>query len=337
MVLNLARTLPMTQAVAAGDRALALGLTRQQLGTGLSAMEHWPGVRAARRVVGFLDVRAESVGESVSRVRLMEEGLPRPEPQHEIFRPDGRLIARVDFYWDEHKAVGELDGKIKYGRLLKPGQRVEDVIFDEKVREDAVRDLGLQVVRWIWPNLYRTGVLRKRVLRAFARASGRHSASVTLTSHQLQIMRRPSNRCGVAQGAGSHRERFVHLNAATGAQDGTAVSLLRSLAEGFGIDDRVATELGGSAITGTTVRDRRAGAEWIAHVDHRVAKRAEPGHPLLHCRFLSFRGVGHLPAAEQVQEIRHHVLLMFGEWRHLYHVRTEEKSTPMQDNQRHGQ
>jgi predicted transcriptional regulator of viral defense system len=31
-VLDLARTLPMTRAVAAGDRALALGLTRQQLG-----------------------------------------------------------------------------------------------------------------------------------------------------------------------------------------------------------------------------------------------------------------------------------------------------------------
>jgi hypothetical protein len=45
------------------------------------------------------------------------------------------------------------------------------VIFDEKLREDALRDLGLQVVRWIWPDLYRTGVLRGRVLRAFARAS----------------------------------------------------------------------------------------------------------------------------------------------------------------------
>jgi hypothetical protein len=170
-VLDLARTLPMTQAVAAGDRALALGLTRQELGACLCAMEHWPGVRAARRVVGFLDVRAESVGESVSCVRLMEEGLPRPELQREIFGPDGRLIARVDFYWDEHKTVGEFDGKIKYGRLLRPRQCVEDVIFDEKVREDAVRDLGLQVIRWIWPDLYRTGVLRGRVRRAFARAS----------------------------------------------------------------------------------------------------------------------------------------------------------------------
>ena len=170
-VLDLARTLPMMEAVAAGDRALALGLTRQELDAGLQAMERWPGVRAARRVVEFLDERSESPGESASRVRLMEEGLPRPEPQHEIFGPDGRFIARVDFYWEEHKTVGEFDGRIKYGRLLKPGQRIEDVLFDEKLREDAVRDLGLQVVRWISRDLYRVGVLRQRVLRAFARAA----------------------------------------------------------------------------------------------------------------------------------------------------------------------
>jgi hypothetical protein len=170
-VLDLGRTLPMTQAVAAGDRALALGLTRAELEAGLLTMQRWPGVRAARRVVAFLDVRSESAGESMSRVRLVEEGLPRPDLQREIFAPDGRLIARVDFYWEEHKTVGEFDGKIKYGRLLKPGQRIEDVIFDEKIREDAVRDVGLQVVRWITRDLYRPGVLRERVLRAFARAS----------------------------------------------------------------------------------------------------------------------------------------------------------------------
>jgi hypothetical protein len=170
-VLDVARTWPMTQAVAAGDRALTLGLTSAELDAGLVSMARWPGVRAARRVVEFLDVRSESVGESFSRVRLMEEGLPAPEPQGEIFGPNGQFIARVDFYWKEHQTVGEFDGKIKYGRLLKPGQRIEDVIFDEKLREDALRDLGLQVVRWIWPDLYRTGVLRGRVLRAFARAS----------------------------------------------------------------------------------------------------------------------------------------------------------------------
>jgi hypothetical protein len=133
-VLDLARTLPMEQAVASGDRALALGLPSRELETGLVAMERWPGVRSARRVIAFLDARSESVGESVSRLRLMEEGLPAPEPQREIFGPDGRLIARVDFCWEEKKTIGEFDGKIKYGRLLKPGQRIEDVIFDEKLR-----------------------------------------------------------------------------------------------------------------------------------------------------------------------------------------------------------
>ena len=58
-----------------------------------------------------------------------------------------------------------------------------DLIFDEKVREDAVRDLGLQVVRWIWRELYRAGVIRDRVLRAFARASRRHLAPLTGTWH----------------------------------------------------------------------------------------------------------------------------------------------------------
>jgi len=49
-VLDLARTLPMEQAVAAGDRALALGLPKGKLEAGLQAMERWPGVRSARRI-----------------------------------------------------------------------------------------------------------------------------------------------------------------------------------------------------------------------------------------------------------------------------------------------
>ena len=142
-------------------------------------MEHWPGVRRARRVVGFLDWRSESAGESVSRVRMLEDrvrmledGLPIPDLQREIFGPDGRLLARVDFLWDEQHTIGEFDGKIKYGRLLQPGQSIEKVVFEEKVREDALRDLGWQVVRWLWRDLYRPGVLRDRVLRAFARSGG---------------------------------------------------------------------------------------------------------------------------------------------------------------------
>jgi hypothetical protein len=168
-VLDLARSLPMDQGVAAGDAALSAGLDPGELARGLLSMEHWPGVRRARRTVAFLDGRSESAGESVSRVRLFEAGVPRPELQQEILGPDGRVIARVDFLWREERTVGEFDGRIKYGRLLQPGQTPEDVIFAEKVREDLLRDLGWTVVRWLWRDLYRSGVLRDRVLRALAR------------------------------------------------------------------------------------------------------------------------------------------------------------------------
>jgi hypothetical protein len=187
----------MTQAVAAGDRGLTLGLRSHELDAGLVSMKRWPGIRAAWRVIQFLDVRSESVGESVSRVRLMEEGLPEPEPQHEIFGPDGRLIARVDFHWKEHQTVGEFDGKTKYGRLLKPGQRIEDVIFKEKLREDAVRDLGLQVVRWIWPDCTALAFFAKVYAGPLREPVGSHSASLACTRHQPQLMSRPRNWCGV--------------------------------------------------------------------------------------------------------------------------------------------
>jgi hypothetical protein len=170
-VLDLARTLPWEQAVAAGDRALALGLSRADLSEGLQRMRGWPGIACARRTVGFLDVRSESAGESVSRVRIHEAGLPAPVPQLEIFDSSGRFVARVDFGWEEEKTIGEFDGKAKYGELLKPGQTARDAMLAEKRREDMLRDLGWQVVRWIWADLYRPGVIGDRVLRAFGRAS----------------------------------------------------------------------------------------------------------------------------------------------------------------------
>ena len=62
------------------------------------------------------------------------------------------ILARCDFGWEEHRTVGEYDGKVKYGRLLKPGQDPGDVVYDEKLREDMLRDLGHEVARWTSPD-----------------------------------------------------------------------------------------------------------------------------------------------------------------------------------------
>jgi len=46
--------------------------------------------------------------------------LPALELQHDIYDGNGRLVARVDFCWEEQRTIGEFDGKIKYGQLVKP-------------------------------------------------------------------------------------------------------------------------------------------------------------------------------------------------------------------------
>ena len=79
------------------------------------SMTRWPGTRQARRAVALLDPRSESPGESVSRVRLHEDGLPVPDPQQDIFDEDGQFVASVDFCWKKQRTIGEFDGKIKYG------------------------------------------------------------------------------------------------------------------------------------------------------------------------------------------------------------------------------
>jgi hypothetical protein len=170
-VLDLGRTITFCQAVASGDRALGLGLDPNELTAGLLGMSRWPGVRAARRTVATLDGRSESVGESFSRVRFIEQGIPTPEPQYAVYDEAGHLLGRSDFGWEEHRTLGEFDGKVKYGELVRPGQRAEDVLFAEKQREDALRDRGWQVVRWTWDDLNRPEVIRDRLLRAFERTN----------------------------------------------------------------------------------------------------------------------------------------------------------------------
>ena len=169
-VADLARILPFDQAVAAGDRAAGQGLDFGHIDDVLGSMQQWPGVRQARRVADFLDGRAASAGESVSRVRIGELGLPSPVLQHEVYDANGTMVGCVDFAWPDRRTIVEFDGRVKYGALLRPGQRPEDVVYAEKLREDALRDAGWQVVRWTWADLARPLVIRQRLVRAFLRA-----------------------------------------------------------------------------------------------------------------------------------------------------------------------
>jgi hypothetical protein len=90
------------------------------VGAALDRARGCPGVPVARRVVAFADGRSESVGESRSRVAIAAAGLPPPELQWSMRLDHG--MAYTDFAWPELRTVGEFDGRVKYGRLLRPGQ-----------------------------------------------------------------------------------------------------------------------------------------------------------------------------------------------------------------------
>lgn len=172
-VVDCARMLPFEQGVIIADAALARRLTtRDELTDALRDMRGYAGVERARRVVGFADARSESVGESRSRVLFARLGLPRMELQHEIRNAAGLLVARVDFALPDLRIAGEFDGKVKYGRLLKAGQTPGDVVFEEKRREDAVRELHWGMVRWVWREIGAPAVVGNRWRRAISLAQG---------------------------------------------------------------------------------------------------------------------------------------------------------------------
>jgi hypothetical protein len=102
------------------------------------------------------DGRAESPGESRSRYLCWSQGLPAPELQFPVRDEHGELVGVTDFAWPDHGVLGEFDGRVKYGRLLKPGQEPGDVVFEEKVREDRLREVtGFTMGRLVWADLGR--------------------------------------------------------------------------------------------------------------------------------------------------------------------------------------
>jgi hypothetical protein len=171
-VADLARTLPFEQAVVVADSAMFYKHPdRVELADLIAALEaspRRPGTRAARRAIDFSNGLSESVGESRSRVAIAAAGLPMPVLQWEVrASATGAFIGRVDVGWPELRTVGEFDGLVKYGRTLRPGQDVAEVLVEEKLREDALRNEDLGVVRWIWKDLNDFGPTARRLRSRF--------------------------------------------------------------------------------------------------------------------------------------------------------------------------
>ena len=154
------------------DSLLHKGLADESdVGRQFEKMGAWPGARHLHVPVRMADGRSESVGESRGRWIFWTLGVPAPDLQVKIHNTDGVLRGICDWGWLHLDVLGEFDGRVKYGRLLRPGQDVGEVVFAEKQREDELREItGCTMIRLTWDDYQRPRLIRDRLLRLMKRA-----------------------------------------------------------------------------------------------------------------------------------------------------------------------
>lgn len=151
-VFDLARALSFDAGVAVADAALrteafAAGAYRHDVAAGwrermlarAGRARGARGVRQATEVIGFADGRAESPPESSARVQLWRLGFDRIRLQVPVRGPGGKEY-RVDMEIEDVATFLEVDGASKYrDPQLRSGRSLEDVLLEEKRREDWIR------------------------------------------------------------------------------------------------------------------------------------------------------------------------------------------------------
>lgn len=149
------------------------GRTVSELVELAKARKFWPSSLSTHLVLRLADPRVESVWESRVVWLCFREGLPAPVPQFEVRDASGHVVARVDFAWPELGLFVEFDGQVKYGRLLKPGQSVGDVVTAEKRREELVcRLTGWRCLRLVWSDLDQAARTAYRIRSMFLPGPG---------------------------------------------------------------------------------------------------------------------------------------------------------------------
>jgi hypothetical protein len=163
---------PEVAVVVASDYMHRKLTTREEIVHMEASRQMWPDSLGVNVMLHVADERFESVGEGRSAHLFWAQGLPAPEPQWELRRADGTLLARVDFAWPEHRLLCEFDGTIKYTRLRRPNETIDEVVIREKRREEAILELtGWRLIRLTWADLAQPEVTAARIRWLLTRAA----------------------------------------------------------------------------------------------------------------------------------------------------------------------
>lgn len=166
-VLDVARTTSFREAVVVADSALFKKLaTLVAVREVLEYQRCWRGSPGAGRVVAAADGRAESPGESLTRLDLHALGYTDVEPQLVVSGASGRAY-RGDLVLRKQRVIVEFDGMVKYAGDDKPGRLTLEA---EKAREDDLRAMGWTFVRLVWSDLGRLPLIEQKIRVALASA-----------------------------------------------------------------------------------------------------------------------------------------------------------------------
>jgi hypothetical protein len=136
--LDLGCKLRRRNAIAALDAFMRVhGVTREAMEAELPRYRRPRGVVQLRQLVPLADPRAESTGESWTRIEIHDAGLPAPEPQYWIV-DRGRELYRLDLAYPRSKVAVEYDGVEFHD---SPEQREAD-----RKRRTWLRDRGWTVI-----------------------------------------------------------------------------------------------------------------------------------------------------------------------------------------------
>lgn len=141
---DLARTLPLVDAVVAFDSALHRKLvTLHELREYVGRSSRVRGLPQARRVIELVEPDVESPMESRLRMILVLGGLPRPEVQVELRDGRGSFLARPDLLYPAARLAIEYDGTTHRDHLVADNRR-----------QNRLQRAGYQLLRYTSPDVY---------------------------------------------------------------------------------------------------------------------------------------------------------------------------------------
>ncbi|QWC86061.1 hypothetical protein KLP28_04870 [Nocardioidaceae bacterium] len=174
-VADIARCDGLLAGLVVADQALRSGMEPVDLAEALARQRGLPGTACFDRLLRQADAGAENPGETLARALVTEVtaalGIPSPETQFEI---RGSRTAYADLRVG--RLLIEFDGRWKYARDRPFGdcRPVDDVLWDEKRREDWLREQGFVVIRLTWGDVWGAGraAARRRIHHAIVKHSG---------------------------------------------------------------------------------------------------------------------------------------------------------------------